>query len=51
MFLVTAFVTGDGGEVCVDGVVYNADDLLECYTIDGHQCGVFEHLENGKWSK
>lgn len=50
MFLVTAFVAVDEGEVCVDGVVYNADDLLECYTINGKPCGVLEHLnENREW--
>lgn len=49
MFLVTAFVTDDEGEVCVDGIVYNADDLLECYTINGKPCGVLEHLEDGEW--
>lgn len=49
IFLVTAFVAVDGGEVCVDGIVYNADNLLECYTIDGKPAGVFEHLENGEW--
>lgn len=52
MFLVTAFVADDGGEVCVNGVVYNAGDLLECYTIDGNPCGVLEHLnENGEWEE
>lgn len=49
IFLVTAFVADDGGEVCVDGVVYNADDLLECYTINDKPCGVLEHLENEEW--
>jgi hypothetical protein len=51
MFLITAFVAYDGGEVCADGVVYNADDLLETYTINGSPCGVLEHLENGEWVK
>ena len=45
MFLVTAFVAVDGGEVCVDGIVYNADDLFECYNINGKPCGVLEHLD------
>lgn len=52
MFLVTAFVAVDGGEVYVDGVVYNADDLFECYTINGKPCGVLEHLDDkGEWVK
>lgn len=45
MFLVTAFVAADGGGVCVDGVVYDANDLFECYTINGRPCGVLEHLD------
>lgn len=45
MFLVTAFVA-DECEVCLDGVVYNADDLLECYTINGKPCGVLEHFDS-----
>lgn len=50
LFFVTAFVVDDGGAVCVNGVVYNANDLLEVFTIDNEPCGVLEHLnENGEW--
>ncbi|MBO7330022.1 MAG: hypothetical protein J6W00_14770, partial [Lentisphaeria bacterium] len=48
--LVTKFyATSEGGEVFVDGIYYNANKLLDEFTINNKPCGVFEHLENGEW--
>lgn len=51
VFLVTKFVaTGEGGKVCVDGIYYDADRLLDEFTIDGKSAGVLEHLNGkGEW--
>lgn len=51
VFLVTKFVdTDEGGEVCIDGIYYNNDRLLNGFTIDGNPCGKLEHLnEKGEW--
>lgn len=50
VFLVIKFVdTSEGGEVGIDGIYYNADRLLDKFTINGKPAGVFEHLENGEW--
>lgn len=50
-FLVTKFYAdGGSGEVCIDSIYYDADKLLDEFTIDNAPCGVLEHLnENGEW--
>lgn len=50
-FLVTKFYpTVEGGEVCVDSIYYDADELLDEFTFDGKPCGVLEHKnEKGVW--
>lgn len=48
--LVTKFYsTREGGEVCVDGIYYNADKLLDEFTINNKPAGVLEHLEGDEW--
>lgn len=49
-FLVTAFVPDNGGGVCIDGVVYNAEDLRACFGVGSKTCEKLEHLnEKGEW--
>lgn len=48
-YLVTAF-ENRWNQVQIESVWRDEDELVKLWTqLDGHLCGVLEHLENGKW--
>ena len=48
--LVLSFHAEDNSVETNSGIVMEFTLLMD-YTINGHPCGVFEHLENGEWVK